>query len=144
MAWRRPRFAAISERGDWDQEAAERTDNDQVKPYESAYVERPESDQVDQKPECEADRNGQEQAHHTQRIGAPGIRQGEADGDGANEQRRQAAGQQLERRTAQVTCPPGELQVHRSGEVDGDVTAADALGNIDPCEQRDGGEQRLA
>jgi hypothetical protein len=62
----------------------------------------------------------------------------------ANEQRRQAAGQQLERGTAQVTGPPGQLQVNGSREVDRDLTAADAFGNVDPRVQRDGGQQRLA
>ena len=53
-------------------------------------------------------------------------------------------GQQLEGGTAQVTCPPGQLQVDGSGEVDGDLTAADALGNLDPAQQGDRGQQRLA
>jgi hypothetical protein len=50
------------------------------------------------------------------------LRQRESDRLSADEQGREAAGQQLEAGASQVASPPRQLQVDRPGEVDGDLS----------------------
>ena len=79
-----------------------------------------------------------------EQVGDRILGQGEPGDEATHHQRRDAAGQQQERRAAELLGVVEAQQVHRAQQVHGDVALVHPLGHLPGAEGLDRGEQRLA
>ena len=105
-------------------------------------VDDPEGRDVVEEAKAEADDDRKEHAEHEGgREGRRGVV--EVEDERADQERRDAAEDEVERRAPEVERKPVALRVERPREVGGDRAVTDPQGELVPAEDVDGHDQRL-